>query len=267
MEIKKRTGSEIEKVSDKQSVDLVVDKTEKGMMARVKSALAKLFSSDAKPAVRLSEEEEAQITASIVKCSDTLRMLHDKADAQFTGPVFERIDRSGRMEEDYLAYDDVKEYMIYNCEADLDLWEAFDQYLKKLDVNSEAEKMFVNSGDFAAVINVFGGHPRICGEVFMLIFKGDLEKARAMLSCSRLPGRETALGLDIVSKLLEQDSKTIELSLDLIKQMPKKFIDSDSRADLLIEFAARHKDRAERSSSKEAAEFIVRKESETHPYR
>lgn len=267
MDRRKKLDYEREKISDGQSDHFDVRHVEKGIIARFRSALIELFSTCNEPAIKLTEEEESQIRISMIKCSDTLRTLHDKADAQFTGPVFERIDRSGRMEEEYLVYDDVKEYMIYNCETDLTLWRAFELYLSSINCDCDAEEMFIHSGDFAAVINIFGAHPRICSEVFMLIFKGNLEKARTMLGCSQMPDMNSKLGLSIVAKLLEKDTETIKLFLELIRQLPKKFLTSESRVDLLIEFASRHRDRAGQTNGKEAAEFIIRNEGSVHPYR
>ncbi len=269
MKKKHKSVGQIEKFSTKEYAEYAVsppDKKAQSLIARLRTAVMNVFTDD-EPILYLGEEEKNKLLQIMAKCDEKLKDIYNNANVPTTKPFFDRIGQANKMEEDYMTYQDVSHFMKYNFKADLSLWTAFEDYLNKLADSSNAEKNFVDAKYLISAVNNFTSNPGICSEVLMLIFKGNSDKARAILDCPYIPALNSQLGTRIITKLLEQNTSTIDMFLYLIQQIPKKFINNMDRADLLIVYAIGHVHQEENAMGQDAVEYILKKEKSVNPYR
>lgn len=254
----------IEKSSVKRQLE--PNNVEKSLIGKLRFALNNLFTGDDLEILKNDPAHTEECDSLLKKCEDRLRYLHNKAEVQYDGPIFERIGKSSRMEEKYLIYDDIKNYLKYALPHDLTLWKTFETYLQSHDDQTEAVKAFPDYRVLTEILSYFGDDSRVCGEILMTVFKKNFKLAEALIGCRKLPKLPNNLGRGIILKLIQQSPSTIENFVRLINDMPKKFICNTDRAELLIEFAKRVEDHR-MSTGKEAVDFITDKEQQINPYR
>lgn len=256
------------------SAEIAKSSTSTGLLGKLKMGFWRLINNVTSDIAEeeLTTPEGRHLSDLKAKCYEETMSLHERATeaCRRMDDLFERIHKEQRMQEAYEAYLDLGDFVKYNFPDKTHLWEAYYKYLGVLGKEAQMDGVFKHKYQIRRAMDCFSNDYMTIDKtekLLMLIFNDEVDKAAALLEWKDLPKKQQELGRNMFLDLVRQDPKTIALFIVLLKKLPKHFINSEERAELLMTFAERNSSDNPLPSADSARHYIEEKESKQLPYR
>lgn len=274
MNNKKRPLEEESSVLEKKDKVLKTnsDKEESKLRKHFRRAIAWVIGDDVpEESVNISEEDQEEIRVLAHETQRALRSAYEAAIGSIYGAYgeqmsgFTSLGTSNVIELKYEEYVDFNHYVQATFSKDLEFYIAYKKYVDGLNVDKGGIKTFKDNVHLRRVMSDFRGDS-VQKYLLMAIFDGQTDLTSWIVDSDKLMKTEKSLRKKIILNLISRPIITANLFMSWFNGLPKKFINTEERAELLMDYAVRNTDKPD-TGSKHAQDFILHEENKNNPYR